>query len=388
MKIAYFLHTTDPTAGATKSILALIHGLVTHGEEAIVVVPDAKGIVSDLREKGVRVFVQRFRSGIYPGLKSFKDWLLFIPRLAYWRLLNHIATNALTPLLKRDGVNIIHSNSSVIDIGYNISRRLHVPHVYHIREYADLIGFHFYPDKPAFVRRFSADNSFAIFITKGLQSYFGQSGNPHTAVIYNAIHVDNSTTTLNLPHKQFFFYAGRIEKTKGIDLLLQAYDIYQRTVKAPLPLWLAGTIASAEYLEHLNLYIKSCNMQDKVRFLGVIDNVHNIMSHARATIIPSLNEGFGRCLSEAMLCRCLTIARNTTGSKEQMDNGLALQGTEIALRFETIEELAKHLCDVSEAPVSEYDEMCSLAFDTVSTLYSLQANYNNTLMLYQKILGI
>lgn len=387
MKIVYVIHTTDPAAGATKSILAVINGLAAQGDEAIVVAPDAKGIVDELRAKGILVIVRGYRSAVYPRLKSFKDILLYLPRLVYRRILNHVSTNAVVHSLENRSINIIHSNSSVIDIGYNISRRLHVPHVYHIREYADLIGYRFYPNKHSFVKRLSAESSFAIFITKGLQSYFGQSDNPNAFVIYNAIYIDKSTSASNLPHKQFFLYAGRIEKTKGLDILLPAYEIYQRTVATPLPLFLVGAMSDTAYVEELNHYIQSQHMQSSVRLLGEVNNASELMTHAIATVIPSLNEGFGRCMPESMLCHTLTIARNATGSKEQMDNGLALQGSEIALRFETIEDLAHRLSEVSQASLSTFDAMCDLAYDTVSKLYSLETNINQTLMLYKQILN-
>ena len=63
------------------------------------------------------------------------------------------------------------------------------------------------------------------------------------------------------------------------------------------------------------------------------------MRQAKAIIIPSHNEGFGRCMPEAMFNGCLCIGHDTGGTKEQMDNGTEATGEDIALRYQTEDQL-------------------------------------------------
>ena len=111
------------------------------------------------------------------------------------------------------------------------------------------------------------------------------------------------------------------------------------------------------------------------------------MADARALIVPSRHEGFGLCMPEAMFNRCLVIAHDTAGTKEQLDNGVQLSGHEIDLRFSSVVQLAQHLLDVSSATPDTYKEMTQRSFLVVNQLYNTEATSNKTLQFYNEILG-
>ena len=111
------------------------------------------------------------------------------------------------------------------------------------------------------------------------------------------------------------------------------------------------------------------------------------MLHAIAIIIPSRNEGFGRCMPEAMFNGCLAIGRNTGGTREQLDNGLALTGNEIALRYDTDEQLSAYLLDISNHSIDCYAPYQERAFKTVNQLYSSESNVSNVYNFYIDILN-
>jgi glycosyltransferase involved in cell wall biosynthesis len=127
-------------------------------------------------------------------------------------------------------------------------------------------------------------------------------------------------------------------------------------------------------------------MQQFVVFLGERSDISDIMRQARALIIPSRFEGFGLCMPEAMFQGCLAIGHNTAGTKEQLDNGLELTGKEIALRYNTIEELTQLLKTVTERPSSDFDGYRLRAFDTVNQLYSSESNANSIYKFYNDII--
>ena len=91
------------------------------------------------------------------------------------------------------------------------------------------------------------------------------------------------------------------------------------------------------------------------------------MRKAKCCVGPSHFEGFGFITAEAMLNGCLVIGRNTSGTKEQMDRGVELTGSEIALRFTTQKEL-EHQLEV--AVCNEYYDMRQRAFDVVVKSYT------------------
>ena len=83
---------------------------------------------------------------------------------------------------------------------------------------------------------------------------------------------------------------------------------------------------------------------------------------------------------------CLCIGHNTGGTKEQMDNGVASTGQEIALRYNTEEQLVQILCNVSYSDNTSFLAMKERAFQTVNNLYSSEANFHSVLMFYHHIL--
>ena len=127
-------------------------------------------------------------------------------------------------------------------------------------------------------------------------------------------------------------------------------------------------------------YIKDNHLTEHVELLGNRDDIAALMREARALIVSSLFEGFGFCMPEAMQQGCLVIGRNTSGTKEQMDNALEMTGKEIALRYETAEELAKLLSEVASNPPEFYRPYLERAFKTVNKLYTVE---NNTRQIYQ-----
>ena len=53
--------------------------------------------------------------------------------------MNYRATKKVINYIQEVKPNIIHSNVGPIDIGYKAAKKLRIPHVWHIREYQDLI---------------------------------------------------------------------------------------------------------------------------------------------------------------------------------------------------------------------------------------------------------
>ena len=386
MKIAYLLSSTIPLGGSTKAFTSLLSELMKRGINPIIIMPDKKGVFTKFQQMGIECIAINYRLNTFPHHRTIKEWILFLPRIAGRLLLKKKAVNKIANYLKDQHVDIIHTNVGVIDIGFRVTRILNIPHIYHIREYCDLdFGLNYFPNKRAFYRQLSCENSYSICITKDMQCHHQQAGKTTSRVIYDGICPQRKDFPRN-GQKQFFLYAGRIEPAKGLDLLLEAYRSYVSSTHTPIPLWIAGSITQHIYYDLQVEYIERNNMQQFVVFLGERSDISDIMRQARALIIPSRFEGFGLCMPEAMFQGCLAIGHNTAGTKEQLDNGLELTGKEIALRYNTIEELTQLLKTVTERPSSDFDGYRLRAFDTVNQLYSSESNANSIYKFYNDII--
>ena len=397
MNVAFVLHQTNPANGAARSFLVMLKGLMQQGDgrqdslsvSPFVILPERNGLYLELEQAGVPVFTTTYKYNTYPDTTTWKDVALFLPRLIARLYVNRRAAKVIAHYLADKHIDLVHTNVSVCGVGYEAARLLGVPHVYHIREYGDKdFHYHYFPTRQAFLRRLDAPRSYTVFITKAIQQHFHQEGKAESRVIYNGI-CSRQASFLDSKDsgKDYFLYVGTVIPPKGLYELLTAYRQYKAVTSSLLPLYVVGNTDDKSYFKKLQQYIADHSLNDDIKFLGVSKDVAPLMRQARAIIIPSLNEAFGRCMAEAMFNGCLCIGRNTSGTKEQLDNGVQHSGEEIALRYDTEDQLATLLSQVSSADAGDYLPMRERAFNVVNSLYSSEAHVDYMLNFYQTIVN-
>ena len=385
MNILYVLNSTYALGGATKSFLTLIEAVRQQGHTPIVVAPDTDGVAKTLQQMGVEVIAVNYRNNTYPDLRHAKDAVLFLPRLAARRWLIHKAVDTVYQQLKDRHITLVHTNVSVVDVGEKVAERLKIPHIYHIREYGDAdFNFRYYPSSRAMHRRLAVQHT--LCITRAIQQYHHLAGNPLSKVVYNGIKAPIQKAKGELPQMPYFLYAGRVEQTKGLLDLVEAYTqfVAHHGAKAPL-LVVAGEVVEPPYYEKIAQYLTDKGVKNMIVFLGPRHDIGALMHHAIATIVPSHFEGFGRCLPEAMMCGCLTIGRDTAGTQEQLDNGLQFTGEEIGYRFHNVDELTHQLEAAYTDSPQKREAMRQRALQTVEHYYTQQRYTDSIIHLYEQI---
>ncbi len=390
MKVLYIVHSINMSEGATKSFLTLLDGLVKRGVEPHVITPGKQGLYVALYRKGIAVMALNYRSGVFPNFNSMKDKLLFLPRLMARRVLEYRAIRAIVEYGKHNGIELIHTNVSVVTCGLAAAKTLKIPHVMHVREYADLdFHLHYYPSPTAFYKRVNVENSYTICITKGIQRHHHFLPTC-SRVIYNGVVIDSTSSVLasrSDMEKPYFLFVGRIEQSKGVCQVIEAFNQYcKESTDKNVVLKIAGEITQKAYYDEVSSFVREYGIQDKVEFMGNRRDIDRLMQHALAVIVASPFEAFGRCLPEAMLNHCLTIGRNTAGTKEQYDNGLAVCGSDIGLRYGTSQDLTLRMHEVTDSSPMAYAEMKDNAFRVVLQLYSKEAYVDGVFSFYQEIL--
>ncbi len=120
---------------------------------------------------------------------------------------------------------------------------------------------------------------------------------------------------LNLPTRNYFLYIGRQDPYKNIQRLISAF--------AALPnckdyeLWLVGPIDS-RYTPTLKVQIAELGVTNHVKFLDYVpySELPKIINEAIALVFPSLWEGFGLPVLEAMACGTPVITSNLSSLPE------------------------------------------------------------------------
>lgn len=386
MTILYILISTDPFGGATKSFLVLLQGVLKAGIKAIVVVPDTNGITSTLHTMGAEVIIIPSKGCTWTGAKTLRQTILYIPRQLGRLWVDYNACKRLYSTLKQRHIDIVHSNNTVTALGRYIATKRNIPHIYHIREYGDKdFGLRYFPSNTAFHKYLKSDNVYSICITKDIQLHHGLSQHKLSTVIYNGIIQDESRRHLVTTPRNYFLYAGRIEPTKGLLKLIIAYKAYVDSITTALPLKVVGEVFDYTYMNKIEKYIRINNLQSLISFLGKQSDMPRYYEGAKAIIIPSEHEGFGRCMPEAMSHGCIVIGHNTGGTKEQFENGYSETGQDIGFPYNTQEELTKCLITVHKSEEQNLEKIRKNAYDTVCRLYSFNNNIQSTLDLYKTI---
>jgi glycosyltransferase involved in cell wall biosynthesis len=134
--------------------------------------------------------------------------------------------------------------------------------------------------------------------------------------------LDTVRATYRLP-RYFLLWAGQMESRKNLGRLFQAMAKVKDRI--PHSLVIAGAQRrqfpmAAGVEEDLKLLSK-WGIEDRVHFAGWIshDDLPAVYSLADAYVFPSLYEGFGIPLLEAMACGCPILTANTCGPPEVID---------------------------------------------------------------------
>ncbi len=127
----------------------------------------------------------------------------------------------------------------------------------------------------------------------------------------------------SLPDR-YILDVATIEPRKNILTLLNAYAIYRRRCATPLPLIIAGK--DGYQAEMIKKRARESDIEGSVRFLGYVSNsdIAHLYRLATMLVFPSLYEGFGLPILEAMASGCPVIASNVTSLPEVCGNAAML----------------------------------------------------------------
>ena len=143
---------------------------------------------------------------------------------------------------------------------------------------------------------------------------------------------------LEMPQGNYFFYIGRHHPYKNLERLIDAFaQIDDRDVE----LWIAGP-PDRRYTPQLEAQARELGVGNRVKFLGYVDEekLPVLLNQAIALVMPSLWEGFGLPVLEAMACGTPVVTSNLASLPEVAGDAALLvdpyKTTEIAAAMETV----------------------------------------------------
>lgn len=277
--------------------------------------------------------------------------------------------------------DIIHSNSSIFDIGLFLAKRWSIPHIWHIREFAkEDYGLDTVLTKGK-IRKNYLQSDKIIAISDSIKEYVEKYGEDIDIVrIYNGIDVVPEYEKEYLVNgKICFCVVGSLIKGKNqIDVLKACSQLEKKSDYDYHVYFLGGT--GGKYYKELCSYIDvHKEIARKISFEGYCDDVNAFLRRMDVGIMPSEREGFGRVTVEYMGNYMPVIASDSGANKELVGE------TGDIFELHNIDELAnlmeKYIVSPSLLP-KKGNEMRARA-----TCFTKEQNAESVYNVYRKVLN-
>jgi glycosyltransferase involved in cell wall biosynthesis len=179
---------------------------------------------------------------------------------------------------------------------------------------------------------------------------------------------------------EYLLYFGRVEKVKGIDVLIKAMSILKKN-KRNVKLVIAG---SGSYLEEAKQMVKDLRVTELISFVGhqSKDEIAKLLDGCFASVTPSVwAETFGLTLLESFAKERAVIASNIGGMTEIVKDGetgyLVAPGSD--------SELASKI-DLLSSNLGVAKEMGRRARTVVKEKFSPESHYEKIMKVYESVI--
>lgn len=324
-KINVLYIVQDVTLGGTsKSTLNLINS-VKDNVRPIVLLRDYGPVYEKYKAEGIETIVIPFPLNL-DFLKNDGNKIKYLITEARqfrgYCIFEHEAAKEAYNLLKQKNIDIVHSASSAVTLGFWLSKMLGAKHIWHIREFIDLdfntrpvIGF------PLTTRMIHLAD-YAIAITKPVfKRWKLDKIKNKSTILWNAVRSKSEISYDEDKGKYFLFCSAQLTKGKGVFSAIRAF-VKSNISKKGFKLKIIGAIKDDETKNELQKEINYLKCNKDVEFLGFQNDIKPYMLKANGLLMTSYHEALGRTTVEAMFYGCPVIGRNSGGTAEIIDNNI------------------------------------------------------------------
>lgn len=151
---------------------------------------------------------------------------------------------------------------------------------------------------------------------KDILNFFNVSENK-IRVVYNGINKLPKAFEMKTPNN-FFLFVGSVKRRKNVFRLVEAFIIFKKNNFNDVKLIIAGKSGGGKYYESIVREIDKNKLNNDVLFTGFIkdEQLSFLYEKAIALVYPSLLEGFGLPILEAMYSKLPVITSNYGALKE------------------------------------------------------------------------
>lgn len=344
LKVLYVSHSSG-LYGAEKCLLTLVKGLDKNKFIPVAVVPAEGPLKKKLEEHGVKVLV-------FPLV-----WWIPIHKSAEFTKDRDMLSRCerLAALIKDEGIDIVHTNTSIIAEGAIAAKIAGKPHVWHLHE---ILEGHpsLNPAMPLYLvyRFIDFFSESIVVVSEALKDKLIGSISPERIkVVHNGIEVPEGGTAhtplrdeLKIPKDAILVCTiGPVIKEKGHDTFVEAArKVIEKNKK--IVFISIGDIGDFALSSRLRKAIKNYSIKDSFKFLGYRKDVFRILKEIDIYVVSSKTESFSLSAIEAMAAGKPVVATRCGGPEE-----IVIEGeTGFLIPTDSPEAMAERINYLSENP--------------------------------------
>lgn len=318
MRVLFVTHY-NALLGANRSMLQLMLELRDKGIEPLVLLPIIKEEDSN---NSLKIELNKY------GLQHIEAPIRVIKHPTLWKVLPNYIYSILLRRKVYEKLNdfefdIVHSNSSVIDIGKYIAQKKHAPHIWHLREFGDL-DYNMYTPFGKWYQRFiyKGPNEFIAISHKIIEHYKKYIPSNHIHLIYNGIKEFGDSVSQRKMSPVNFCMTGLLHPNKcQFDAIKAVKELVNTRHIKEFHLSIIGG-GDKNYLADMKEYIVRHSLTPYITFLGQRNDVPELLSKMDVGITASANEAFGRVTVEYMMAGLAVIVSDGGANVEIIENSV------------------------------------------------------------------
>ncbi|WP_438347580.1 glycosyltransferase family 4 protein [Paenibacillus sp. FA6] len=363
-KILYIAHE-NTKSGATHSLINLLDYLP----------PDIKPHVLIPKTLNVRSIIKKMKNNLlysdtlkkeldkrdipyyqafyyYDNLKQDIHWL----KRKFFTFIRKDELKRMKGIVEQEGIQLIHSNSSVVKFGADLAKLSGIKHIWHVREDVKEM---FEIEKELLSEYYStivSRSEKVVFVSNELRTEFQNVLNYHgiqhdltkLITVYDGLplHLVTADSTNNrieatVSNPFTITCIGTVYKIKGQEDLIELARKLKQDTKGNYRILIIGQTKKKYYAQLLQKVVEY-GVQDMVQFIDYTNDLMTLREASDVEVVCSRNEAFGRVAIEAMHFGNPLIVTAVGGLNEIVDHGQS------GLKYNPgdVEQLYQYIMDV------------------------------------------
>lgn len=312
MNILYITHVSS-LYGANRSLLDIISSIDRSKFHIYVIGPVGGALYGKLRELKIKYRTISMFPTVHEKTKKQNIFLKMG--------INAEAIKRIMDSIKCWEIDIVHTNSSVINIGAVAALLTKKRHIWHIRELE--VHYSFEKDFPVLDYYLSVKSEKIIFISKYVKAALSDEfKDANTVIYYNPICSEKyciNRTNFFRSDVVRILCCGIIEENKKQLVVVKAMKIlYEKGIRN-IELLIVGN--GGTYAGQIKRYIEKHHMQEYVRIKPFCDDLSEYRKNSDIAVMSSVHEALGRVTIESMFSELVLIGAASGATNELIEDG-------------------------------------------------------------------